>query len=56
MFQQLEIDYTIGMPHPVAAMDLKEAPIIRMCAATSMTWTQKLVDVPAYSPALGRST
>ena len=32
VFQQLEIDYMIGMPHPVAITDLREAPIIRMCA------------------------
>ena len=33
VFQQLENDYTIGVPHPVAALDLKEAPIIRMYVA-----------------------
>ena len=33
MFQQLELDYTIAPTHPVAKLDLKEAPVIRMCAA-----------------------
>ena len=57
VFQQLEIDYTIGMPHPVAALDLREAPIIRMCAALTVssqphlwsTMANTSVALPIYS-------
>ena len=35
MFQQLELDYTLGAPHPRARTpDLLEVPIIRMFGVT----------------------
>ena len=30
MFQQLELDYTLGKPHPRAPTDLREVPIMRL--------------------------
>ncbi len=38
VFQQLELDYTIAPTHPVAHLDLKEAPVIRMCATSPFTY------------------